>query len=151
MSTMAYFKRKTFRYWKSYYMICRPKNMKLDPADEIRISVAVKFNRLKSQNFLVLWLTVIWLPYQLCMLICMISESLSNQNTLFILMPFNLQSINQSIKSSFVKGAGAHPQNAPCRRRSHALKKAPVRRGRLLSTVFHRWSPRQSILSAGLR
>ena len=59
--------------------------------------------------------------------------------------------INQSIKSSFVKGAGAHPQNAPCRRRSHALKKAPVRRGRLLSTVFHRWSPRQSILSAGLR
>ena len=59
--------------------------------------------------------------------------------------------INQSIKSSFVKGAGAHPQNAPCRRRSHALKKAPVRRGRLLSTVFHRWSPRQSILSAGVR
>ena len=48
------------------------------------------------------------------------------------------QSINQSIKSSFVKGAGANPQNAPCRRRSHALKKAPVRRGRLLSTVFHR-------------
>ena len=34
------------------------------------------------------------------------------------------QSINQSIKSSFVKGAGAHPQNAPCRR--------------LLSTVLHR-------------
>ena len=50
----------------------------------------------------------------------------------------NAVSINQSIKSSFVKGAGAHPQNAPCRRRSHALKKAPVRRGRLLSTVFHR-------------
>ena len=46
--------------------------------------------------------------------------------------------INQSIKSSFVKGAGAHPQNAPCRRRSHALRKAPVRRGRLLSTVLHR-------------
>ena len=59
--------------------------------------------------------------------------------------------INQSIKSSFVKGAGAHPQNAPCRRRSHALRKAPVRQGRLLSTVLHRWSPRQSILSAGLR
>ena len=58
--------------------------------------------------------------------------------------------INQSIKSSFVKRAGAHPQNAPCRRRSHALKKAPVRQGRLLSTVFHRWSPRQSILSAGV-
>ena len=62
-----------------------------------------------------------------------------------------LHLINQSIKSSFVKGAGAHPQNAPCRRLSHALRKAPVRRGRLLSTVFHRWSPRQSILSAGLR
>ena len=46
--------------------------------------------------------------------------------------------INQSIKSSFVKGAGAHPQNAPCRRHSHALRKAPVRRGRLLSTVLHR-------------
>ena len=46
--------------------------------------------------------------------------------------------LNQSIKSSFVKGAGAHPQNAPCRRRSHALRKAPVRRGRLLSTVLHR-------------
>ena len=44
---------------------------------------------------------------------------------------FNNQ-FNQSIKSSFVKGAGAHPQNAPCRRRSHALRKAPVRRGRLL-------------------
>ena len=40
--------------------------------------------------------------------------------------------INQSIKSNFVKGAGAHPQNAPCRRRSHALRKATVRRGRLL-------------------
>ena len=52
------------------------------------------------------------------------------------------QSINQSIKSSFVKGAGVHPQNALCRRRSHALRKAPVRRGRLLSTVLHRWSPR---------
>ena len=46
--------------------------------------------------------------------------------------------INQSIKSSFVKGAGTHPQNVPCRRRSHALRKAPVRRGRLLSTVLHR-------------
>ena len=46
--------------------------------------------------------------------------------------------VNQSIKSSFVKGAGAHPQNVPCRRRSHALRKAPVRRGRLVSTVLHR-------------
>ena len=55
-------------------------------------------------------------------------------------MEHTLASINQSIKSSFVKGAGAHPQNAPCRRRSHALRKAPVRRGRLLSTVLHRWS-----------
>ena len=59
--------------------------------------------------------------------------------------------INQSIKSSFVKGAGAHHQNAPCWRRSHALRSGPVRRGRLLSTVFHRWSPQHSILSAGLR
>ena len=58
---------------------------------------------------------------------------------------------HQSIKSMFVKGAGAHPQNAPCRRRSHALRSAPVRRGRLLSTVLHRWSPWHSILSAGLR
>ena len=58
------------------------------------------------------------------------------------------KSINQSIKSSFVKGAGAHPQNAPCRRRSHALRKAPVRRGRLLSTVLHR---RQSkIITCGV-
>ena len=56
-----------------------------------------------------------------------------------------------SIKSSFVKGAGAHPQNAPCRRRSHALRSAPVKRGRLLSTVLHRWYPRLSMLSAGLR
>ena len=63
----------------------------------------------------------------------------------------NSISINQSIKSSFVKGAGAHPQNMPCRRRSHALRSAPVWRGRLLSTVLHRWSPRHSILSAGLR
>ena len=35
-------------------------------------------------------------------------------------------SINQSIKSSFVKGAGAHPQNAPCRRHNLALRSAPV-------------------------
>ena len=49
-----------------------------------------------------------------------------------------LISINQSIKSSFVKGAGAHPQKAPCRRCSHDLRSAPVRRGRLLSTVLHR-------------
>ena len=42
-------------------------------------------------------------------------------------------------------------KNAPCRRRSHALRSAPVSRGRLLSTVLHRWSPRHSILSAGLR
>ena len=47
-------------------------------------------------------------------------------------------SINQSIKSGFVKGAGAHPQNALCWRCSHALRKAPIRRGRLLSTVLHR-------------
>ena len=47
--------------------------------------------------------------------------------------------LHQSIKSSFVKGV--HPQNAPCRRRSHALKSAPIRRGKLLSTVLHRWSP----------
>ena len=40
--------------------------------------------------------------------------------------------LNQSIKSSFVKGAGAHPQNAPCRRRSHALRSPPVWWGRLL-------------------
>ena len=59
--------------------------------------------------------------------------------------------INQSIKSSFVKGAGAHPKNAPCRRRSHALRSAPVKRGRLLSAVLHRWSPRHSIMSDGLR
>ena len=62
-----------------------------------------------------------------------------------------LQSIIQSTKCNFVKGAGAHPQNAPCRRRSHALRSAPVRRGRLLSTVVDRWSPRHSILSVGLR
>ena len=59
--------------------------------------------------------------------------------------------INQSIKPSFVKWVGAYPQNAPCRRCSHALRSAPVRRGRLLSTVLHRWSQRHSILSAGLR
>ena len=49
--------------------------------------------------------------------------------------------INQSIKSRFVKGAGAHPQNVLCRRHSHVLRSAPVRRGRLLLTVLHRWSP----------
>ena len=43
--------------------------------------------------------------------------------------------INQSVKSSFVKGAGAHPQNAPCRRRSHVLRSVPVRRDRLLSVT----------------
>ena len=59
--------------------------------------------------------------------------------------------INQSIKSSFVKGAGAHPQNAPRRRPSMLWGRLPLRRGRLLSTILHRWSPRQSILSAGLR
>ena len=37
------------------------------------------------------------------------------------------ESINQSIKSSFVKGAGAHSQNAARRRRSHALRSAPIR------------------------
>ena len=51
---------------------------------------------------------------------------------------WRIKSINQSIKSSFVKGAGARPQNAPCWRCSHALRGAPVRRGRLLSTVLHR-------------
>ena len=55
--------------------------------------------------------------------------------------------INQSIKSSFVKGAGAHSQNAPCRRRSHALRSAPVRRGRLPSTVFYRWNVFTSVFS----
>ena len=54
------------------------------------------------------------------------------------------QDINQSIKSSFVNGAGAHPQNAPCLRCSNALRSAPIRRGRILSTVLHRWSPRHS-------
>ena len=62
-----------------------------------------------------------------------------------------LWSINQSIKSIFVKGAGAHPQNAPCRRRSNALRSAPVRQGRLLLTVLNRWSPQHSIVSACLR
>ena len=54
---------------------------------------------------------------------------------------FSSECYNQSIKSiksSFVKGAGAHPQNAPCHRHSHAPRSAPVRRGRLLSTVLHR-------------
>ena len=80
------------------------------------------------------------------------NNSMSMRITWFILTEKNMgNDINQSIKSSFVKGAGAHPQNAPCQGRSHAQRKAPVRRGRLLSTVLHRWSPRQSILSAGLR
>ena len=68
----------------------------------------------------------------------------------YIVSYIDIYYINQSIKSSFVKGAGAHPKNTPCRRRSHALGSAPVRRGRLLSTVLRRWSPRHSILSAGL-
>ena len=56
--------------------------------------------------------------------------------------------IIQSIKSSFAKEAGVHPQNVSCLRRSHALRSTPVRRGRLLPTVLHRWTPRHSILSA---
>ena len=35
-------------------------------------------------------------------------------------------------RPQWVKGAGAHPQNVLCRRRSHALRSTLVRRGRLL-------------------
>ena len=76
-----------------------------------------------------------------CVSAPIIGQRIVHPMSVYVLNPRD-QSINQSIKSSFVKGAGAHPQNAPCRRHSHALRKAPVRRGRLLSTVLHRWSPR---------
>ena len=81
------------------------------------------------------------------------SSYVTNHLSLIFIFLYSMHILcdNQSIKSSFVKGAGAHPQNAPCRRRSNALRSAPVRRGRLLSTVLHRWSPQHSILSAGLR
>ena len=58
-------------------------------------------------------------------------------------------SINQSnpvlLKERVRIPERAVPEAQPC------SEKAPVRRGRLLLTVLHRWSPRQSILSAGLR
>ena len=59
------------------------------------------------------------------------------------------QSINQSNPDS-LKERVRIPRT--CRDGGEAmLWSAPVRRGRLLSTVLHRWSPRHSILSAGLR
>ena len=42
-----------------------------------------------------------------------------------------------SIKSSFVKGAGAHPQNTPCQRRNHALRRTPVDCSLMISTTLY--------------